>query len=421
MSDAAASVRAARERLLGAGRLLRERPRSDVVRSLGALLETLRDPGSSPRRALARELPAATGFSLPVVEAGLSLALEPWTAKALEQLVADACGAERAPRRMANGFDTTAVILGGALPTPTISSLLFPLAVGSPVLAKPSQHDAVTAQGLARALADLDPGLGACLEIVRFERSDAAALEAFLASPCVVATGSDETMAALSARVLPPRRFVGHGHRLSLAVVGPHALTGQDLDAAARGLALDVALWDQLGCLSPVSVHVIAGAARGDAAAAFASALASALGELSKTLPRGHVPRAAAASISHERAAAEMRAAAGRPVAIHEGGDFVVVREADATPRPAPLHRFVRVHPVASLDDALAALAPLGPHLAGVALAGLGDGATEAAEALVALGASRVCAPGRLQQPPLDWPHDGVEPLSSLLRYGEIE
>lgn len=424
--EKAGEVADALERLRGAGARLRQRRREDVVRVLGALLDRLRDPDAAERRAWEAALPEATGFTPAVVRAGLELALAPFGGAALESLADAAAGPQPGAgrRSIVSGFETTAVILGGALPTPTLPALLFPLLLGSPVLAKTSHHDPVTASVIARTLSAIDPDLGACLEVVAFAGDDADTMARFLSARCVVATGSDATIASLAARVRPPRRFVGYGHRLSVAVVGPQALAGAALEETARGLATDVALWDQLGCLSPVSVYVSDGpGARGGAAGAdaLAGALATALQRAGEALPRGRVPISAAAAIAQERGEAEMRAAAGRPVALIVGDDFTVVREADARPRPTPLHRFVRVMPVSGAGALESALLPIGPHLAGVALAGFGDDGGAMAELLVRAGASRVCPPGRLQQPPLAWHHDGLPPLLPLARIGDVE
>jgi hypothetical protein len=255
--------------------------------------------------------------------------------------------------------------------------------------------------------------------VVAFPGSDAERTAALLDADCVVATGSDETVAALRARVAPPRRFVGHGHRLSVACLGPEATRGSAVGAAAARLALDVALWDQLGCLSPLGVWV-EGEAGADAAA---EALAAELAALEKRMPRGCIDVHAAAQIASESAQAELRAAAGARVALHAGpnGAWTVVREADASPRPAPLHRFVRVHPVVGPEELLGALSPLGPHLAGVALAGWGGETAELARRLARLGASRVCAPGQLQAPPLAWRRESAGVLTSLARYTDLE
>ncbi len=251
-------------------------------------------------------------------------------------------------------------------------------------------------------------------------------MAAFLEADCVAATGSDETIASIAARVRPPRRFVGHGHRVSVAVLGPAILGGRNLEGVAAALALDVALWDQLGCLSPVAAYVVGGvsARRGaTGAGTVAEAVAAALAEIETRLPRGRVQREDAAAIAQARSEAEMRAAAGRAVTLlRDASDaFTVVCEADARARSAPLHRFLRVHPVGGVEDLLDALRPLGPHLAGVALDGFGDVTSDVASALAALGASRICAPGRLQAPPLAWHHDGQPVLLPLARLADVE
>ena len=100
---------------------------------------------------------------------------------------------------------------------------------------------------------------------------------------------------------------------------------------------------------------------------------------------------------------------------------WTVVREIDREPRPAPLHRFVRVHPVAGAADLLEAVAPYGRHLAAVAIEGFGAQTGELVRGLLGLGASRVCAPGRLQAPPLAWPQDGQGILLPLARLSGVE
>ena len=80
---------------------------------------------------------------------------------------------------------------------------------------------------------------------------------------------------------------------------------------------------------------------------------------------------------------------AGNRVALHSGVGtaWTVVREDSAEIRPAPLHRFVRVHPVADLTALIGALSPLSPHLAAVSIDGFGRQTDDAARALADLGA----------------------------------
>lgn len=424
----AAQVRDALARLRDVGRLLRERRAADVHAALADVLDAWCAPASPWQSALAGALPAVSGFSAEMVREGLARGLAPYTGGALHALVRGELGgperqdAMRGPR--VDGFATAATVLAGAIPLPTFVAITAPLALRTPVLVKPSMHDPVSAALFARSLAARDPLLGACVEIATFHRDDAESLAALCEAECVVANGSDAAVAAIgrcfeAARAYAaaaPRRFVGYGHRFSLAMLGSDATRGGALARAAAALALDVALWDQLGCLSPLAVYVV-GADRG-AAGRVAEALAGALAAAEERWPRGRIEPAAAAAIARERAEAEMRDAT---VLASRGTEWSVVCEADAQRRSAPLHRFVRVQPSASVTTCLAALRPQGGQLAAVALAGFGADAAEIGAALTELGASRVCAPGAMQSPPLGWPRDNLRVLLPLARFGELE
>jgi len=407
-----------------AGAVLRRRPARDTVSCLAQVLELWRDPASSWRRRLEAELPAATGFSPEVVREGLARGLAKFSGEALHALVASELGGserlDAASGDLVSGFDTTAVVLAGSIPQPSLLALLAPLVLRSPVLAKPASRDPVTPRLLAGSIAAVDAELGRCIAIAPFGSSDDACLAALLEAPCIAATGSDASIAALAARVRPSQRFVASGHRLSLAVLGPAALAeGAALADAAEGIALDTALWDQQGCLSPLAVFAVGG--DDTAVDRFAERLAGALAGLERKLPRGETDAAAAAAFFSECEAAELRSAAGGRVRLHGGPAqrFAVVREADAGPRPAPLGRFVRVHPVADLRALRGALEPYAPQLAAVALAGFGAGSDGLARELAGLGASRVCRPGELQAPPLAWPHDNRPLLLPLARLAQ--
>ncbi len=387
-------IREASERLADASSALRDRPRERTVDTFAALLDAWRPPGSTWQKRLVDALPAATGFEAETVREGLARGLEHWTGDALRKVVAHELGRVGGD---AKGFAQTSVLLAGSIPMPTITSLMAPLLLHSPILAKPASRDPVTAPLFAESLRGIDPELGAAIEVVPFASDDSACAEAFFDADCVVATGDDETVAEVARRVRAGGRLVTHGHRMSIAVVGPEH---------AEAIALDVALWDQLGCLSPVAAYCEEALAE-----PFAQALAEALEEIEKRLPRGELSTSAAAATRRERDEAEMRRAAGSDVSIRgdEALRWTVVREADATWRPAPLHRFVRVHPIEGRDHLLRVLAPVASHLAGIAT-------DLPEEELASLGAARICKPGSLQTPPLAWHHDGQPLLAPLAR-----
>lgn len=415
--ETAERVEAAKGRLDVARRRLVERGYDDVGGVLARVFDAWRDPGSSWRERLRAELPEAAGFSRENVEAGLSLALEGWTGEALRR----ALDAERSAllaggRRRIVPYPSTSVILGGSIPMPSLLQPVLPLALLSPVLVKPASRDTLTPQLLAESIAAIDPEIGRAIEVVPFASDDEASLDSFLAAECVVASGSDGTIASLRARMRSSQRLVAYGHRLSIAVVEDRVALDRSAELA-RALSLDIALWDQLGCLSPAAIWVVGGAAA-MARDALARGLADELTLRASELPRGPIAAGAAIAIQAERDAAELRAASGEPVRVHAGPgtSWTVVAEAEPDWRPGPLHRFVRVHPSESADALEAALKPIVRHLSSVALAVDPRTGDELAARVEALGASRICRPGLLQAPPLDWPHDGLPILAPLAR-----
>jgi hypothetical protein len=410
--------------LRDAGKQLKRRPIAEVLDLLGAVLDGWRDPNSDWRRDLVDQLPSATGFTAPLVREGLRRAFDDWTGDALRELAIRELGPigalDSASRRRVSGFDTTAVLLAGSIPMPSLLALIAPLAVRSPVIAKPASRDALTPHLVAQSIAETDAELGRCIRIASFAADDENCTRALLEADCICATGSDATIATVQSQVKPPRRLVADGHRLSIAAVAPPESTDRRIDLAER-LAVDIAMWDQLGCLSPIAVFAVD--PEPSRTAVFGEALAVALANAEREWPRGSIDANAAHSIAQQRAEAELRRAAGRGVEIHvsDSTAWTVIVEDDAELRPAPLHRFVRVVPVADPEQLLTAIEPLAAHLAAVAIEGFGEATARLAHALANLGASRVCGPGSLQSPPLDWRHSGRGVLAPLARFTDIE
>jgi hypothetical protein len=422
-------VQAAKGRLEVARAGLVRRTTEEVLAPLCAVLEQWRDPDSKWRRAVLAELPDAAGLSHETVARGLTLALSGWRGEALRELVAR----ELTPQLGDTSthlapFESTSVLLAGSIPSPTLLQCLLPLILRAPVLARTTSRDPVTARLVAASIAEVDDELGRCIEVIEFPSDDHPAMGSVLEAPCVVVSGSDDTIRDVAERVGPSQRLVAYGHKLSIAVVGHEATRGESLRRLVEGLSLDVGLWDQLGCLSAVSVYVVDDEPYA-AADRVAGELFSALATLEREMPRGPLAAVTAAAIARERSEAEMRAAAGQDLVVHAsaGTLYTVVREADLRWRPSPLHRFVRVYGAANLAELVGALAPLSPVLSAAAVAGFSDEGDEptstsvVAKTLADLGASRICAPGRLQAPPLDWRHDGRPILLPLARFVDFE
>jgi hypothetical protein len=418
--EASEAVRAARGRLEIAGGRLASRPFEERLRVVAGIVDVWSRPDSPWRRELSERLACDSGFHRATIDEGLDSALRAWDPKRF---------AECARREIGDGtglgrielvpYSCTSVLAGGSIPMPTLLSGILPLVLGSPVLLRESSKDAVTGELLGRSIAECDRELGECLEIVRFAVEDVAAMDLFLESPCVVATGSDDTISSIRRRLTSNQRFVAYGHRFSIAVLGPHTTRSEAaLERTLEGLALDVARWDQLGCLSPVDVYLVGLSLT--ASKRVAEGVAEALEGLSISVPRGKHPPEMLAAHSVEGSEARMRAAVEEEAAYFDGGDFAVVLESDARARPAPLMRFLHLLPVPSAADLGRALGPFSSRLSSAALAGFDE--TEAqriGQELKLLGVSRLCKPGHLQTPPIDWPHDGMPLFTPMARFSQ--
>ena len=354
------------------------------------------------------------------MSAGLDSALRAWDADAFAACARREILGSSGHTQVLAPYSRTTVVAGGSIPMPTILSCLIPLVLGSPVLLRETSKDPVTASLLARSLSEQNELLGSCFESVAFPWHDEAALDEALSGGCVVATGRDETLRAISGRLTSDQRFVGYGHRFSIGILGPDCFSrvAQQNHEVAHETALDIARWDQLGCLSPVVLYLVG--MEIEERREFAEALSTSLDVLGHDLPRGKVEIAAATSTTNERASARMRSGSGPDdVMLFEGDAHTVILEAEASPRPAPLHRFVRLLPVDTLADLERRLTPFAGRLSSVAVAGVPNlvpgapgaeakGITPFFERLAALGVSRITEPGQLQTPPIDWPHDGM-------------
>ncbi len=196
-----------------------------------------------------------------------------------------------APDRLAG------VVLAGNIPGLAVQSLLPALLLGRPLLLKSASAEPWFAPALVAALVAREPALADAYAAVAFTGDDAEALCRRLRerrSPARLRRRDRRSRAS------PPAsapRLVAHGPKASVAFVGADV----DSLATARGLARDIALFDQRGCLSVQAVYT-----EGDPDE-LADALAWALALESARLPHGPIDPAIAAAVQQLRAEAELR------------------------------------------------------------------------------------------------------------------
>lgn len=352
---------------------------------------------------------------------GLSPAMSRWALQTTLASVTPASleaflGSMALPGHRAVPVGLATVLLSGNVLTAPARALLLPLLMGVPVVARVSSREQAFAALLHDQLSDGCPSMQALAQGLALVAIDPAtvpgkhAFQTLLGVGDVVSVyGSDHTCAEVRRQLPPGVAIVEHGHGLGVGVLGAAANTDDEgTEALADRFALDVAAYDQRGCLSPQVIFVEENG--WVSPQRFAEALHHALARLAVTLPRGPLDHHVGAQQVQFRG---VGAALGR---LFEGDGWSVTYEGELPVRPTPGFRNIAVHSYADDATLMAKLASLGRHLKVVGYAG--DELRPAfTQALPSPLAPRVCAPGEMQTPPFTVVWDGLPAWHGLVRY----
>jgi len=412
---------------------LQARPVLEIVRAIGAVAERLLDTHDPLRRKAVLALRGVTGMSAPMAELILDGMATDWREPALARLLEVEFGspaaldtfvprAGSAARTRVYGPELTVHVFSGNVPGVSVTSMIRSLLLKSAALGKTAAGEPVLAPLFARALAEQDPGIGACLAVTYWAGGDESLEAAALArADAVIAYGGSEAVESLRRRVPEGARFIGYGHRASFGVIAREALHSAGAAELAHAAALAVATFDQQGCVSPHLFYVEEGGET--TAREWAELLAAAMGALEETLPRGVLAPGESAAIRQARAEAEFGQLAGRGHELHASPAttaWTVIFDPEPGFTPSCLNRLVRVKSVATLDDIAEQVRPLSSVLQTVGVAGPDERIVRLAEQLGRFGASRISPIASMAWPPPQWHHDGRPPLADLARWCDL-
>ena len=440
ISEACRALKRNRERYLA------ERSTPHLATALGVIGQSWLAPDSKFRQFALQKGSAAAGFSEGTLSRGLDAFFRELTRENMlllveqemahtgrfDKMVADETEQKTNRASIVSGPAMLVHIAAGNLPSSVFSSVVFGLLTRSAQFVKCASGTSFLVRLFAHSIYEADPKLGACLEIAEWKGGNPA-LETTLyhEADCVTATGTDETLAAIRREVRAPTRLLGYGHRVSFAYVAAAVLKGLNARKVAARAAMDVAAWNQLGCLSPHVIYVEQG---GDfSPEQFGQLLSEELEKLEKTEPRGEIAVEAAAAIASRRSMLQTRAAFARSGQApqdypetnlwtsKDSTAWTVVYESDPQFQVSCLNRFVYVKPVVGLESALRAAESIRTTVSTVGIAAGEEEAQDLATQLARWGVTRVCPLGRMQQPPLLWRHDGHPALRDLVRWTDWE
>jgi acyl-CoA reductase-like NAD-dependent aldehyde dehydrogenase len=424
-------VRSANRALDAAGLALARLPIAAIIGGIDAAIALLQRPDGALRETLLADGPALTGYSREALLYGVETMLNQCRAPTLLRLIETELGdaalldgfvaGTDGVLRHARGPGRQLHIYAGTVPTAPVIGIVSALLLKSPVLVKPSQHDPLLPALVARALGEAAPELGAAVAVLPWRGGDSELEDAALAGiGALLVHGTDATVAAWRRRAPPAALFAGHGHRVSLALIGREALTRARAADTARRLAWDVGLFDGRGCLSCRSALIEQGAET--APAEFGALVAEALATLERRLPRGAVAAAESAHIQALRDTTALRQAAGQDVHLwssERDTTWTVVydgHDANAALKLAPPGRVALLAPIDDLSNAAQMLAKLPLSTIGLDLPESRSAALAPALSGVA---TRLCALGRMGEPPLNWRQDGAAVLAGFVRWIE--
>jgi len=359
-------------------------------------VEMFSDPASAESEAIRPALARFTGLSAPGLAAALDAVLGGVARSSAKALFA---AAQQAPATDSPASSLVAVFLASNLPALAVQSLLPALVLKRPILLKSPTQEPLFTPAFVRALCRIAPELEPAVAAVTWSGGNAALEGPILdRAQTVLAYGETASIASVASRTRG--ECVSYGPKASIAIVDADA----DPAGVACGLARDIALFDQRGCLSIQAVYT-----DGDAQT-LAQALDLALAELAQRWPPGPLDPTAVAGVQQLRLDARLRGLYQSDQAIATG---TVVVEPVPGFQPSPGLRSVRVHP-SNLDRIVPLLASWRGRLQGAALAG--EGAWALAPGLAELGVSRCAVPGQLQVPDALWHNGGIHPLEALGR-----
>ncbi|MCU0787480.1 MAG: hypothetical protein MUC91_04715 [Verrucomicrobia bacterium] len=408
-----------------------------VIRVVAGAAQLWLEADSPFMRAALEFGPQELGFSRQTLEAGLRELFGSLTAPQLEAWIEQDLGhprrldefcasaVERGSRRRSRavGPRTLAHVTAGNIPASAVLSLTAGLLVRSAQFVKCATARSLIPRLYAHSIREVSTPLASCLELAEWPGKREDLLLALIdPAECVTATGTDAAVAAVRQHVPVNKRFVGHGHKVSLAYVAKEDLTAGSLPQLIEALAGDVCAWDQLGCLSPHVIYVEAGGAIG--AERVAAGLAEALARMEETYPRGPLPEKQAANIRSRRSLYEIRAAHSEETRLWQSPAstaWTVVYESNPRFQTSCLNRFIYVKDVADLEAALQGADDVRGRVSTVALAASGARAPELARGLADWGVHRICPVGAMQKPPVLWRHDGRPALGELVRWTDLE
>ena len=406
---------------------------SQIIEVVDRAVTRLLDPRDPYRQQADALLPLVSGYDAEMVRLGLSSFLKNFRAPQLQRFVAEDFAnpkvldefqpAAKGGAIRAFGPELLVHSWAGNVPGLPLWSLACGLLVKAGNIGKLPSAEPLFAGLFARLLAEVHPPIADCFAVVWWKGGDEdAAAALFGQADTVLAYGGNDALAQVRRQLPVTTRFLPHGHKLGLGMIGRAALDVQRAPATARLAAHDVVRYEQQGCYSPHVFYVERGGRVGPRE--FAQYLAGELAALQRRFPRRALALEDGAAIAGWRQDGEMRTLSAEGADLMGDADAAwAVAYCDAAQALAPTaaHRNIQVVAVDHLDDVIAQIENHRLYLQTVGLAAEPAELFRLGELLGRAGVTRIAAIGAMTAPEAGWHHDGRFNLLDLVRIVEIE
>ncbi len=305
--------------------------------------------------------------------------------------------------------------LAGNIPGLAIPAIAASLLARTVCVVRNSRRQPYVTEAFVETLADHDQLLADMIVLAEWNPEDLETERRILGRASRIEWyGSDRTVSAVAARHLGTP-VVKHGTRVSIGLVPMRAAISRSI---ARAFVEDAVLYDGKGCLSP---HWILVEGSRERAAAMGELMATELTAVERQWPR---QRQNVETETLRRAfidSGELGQMRGTERLLRGKDDAWCVRiRLDGPIGVGPGLRCLSVLCCENPTATAALLAKTLVPLAGAALAFTGDRVEDRSyyDMLVEFGATLICPPGKLQEPPIWWRQDGRPRLGDLLGRG---
>jgi phenylacetate-coenzyme A ligase PaaK-like adenylate-forming protein/acyl-CoA reductase-like NAD-dependent aldehyde dehydrogenase len=241
-------------------------------------------------------------------------------------------------------------------------------------------------------------------------------IENILKQECdaIVAYGGADTIRSYRKNLGLHCKLIEYGPKYSFVMVDEEEARKKGIEETARLIARDVIMWEQSACSSPHTVYVEGE----DFARRMMREIGMALEHWADEIPQGTVYDDEAVEITKVREMAKVNKAFGKDDYYFCKNNLgTVVYQSSPEFQISCHNRTIFVKPVASLEDVVEIVAPMGQYIQTVSILADEERAKKLAGELALIGADRFVEIGRMAVRKHGTPHDGSKGIAELVRW----